>query len=278
MTFVWPANGDLAIVSSSESINIFDSIDCVYSSPWSGLNLTLFCGSGGFSAQATSVTYWWNVPYNPLSGSGTYRMDLFNSGFATSIKVWPAPCFLRLTQYGDNDVAASGKQFSVISQAGQSSTYTASLTSSTASAGLISSASSATTSTLSSTSSNSLNTSVTPSSSSSQSSNPSASTNSPTSAKSQNSELSTGAKAGIAAGAILAVIIIILLAWVIALLRRKRRTAHEMGKQPELSAINDTNPVYHDHLHKYPASSQYYDRHTSQPQELGPGAIRRELP
>lgn len=271
MTFAWPANGDLRIVSSNDSINVYDSVDCVYNSSRSSLYFDSVLQCWRLQRQSTGTFYFLNAAENPLPGNGQYRLSLVDSGFQSIIKNWPAPCSMKLTEYGDNDMQISGRQFCMVSQAAEATTYTAYYSASPTSSTVAPSTSS-------------------PSftgSSSSTSSKPTLSSGA--TALPQASELNIGAKAGIVIGVISAVVAFALFSWTLLLLRRKRQLAHPRPALTELSTSGgdeselSTTTHYHEKFAENDQNcTQFWYKPVVRPytraQELPVGSIRRELP
>lgn len=239
MSFVWPPNGNFAYVVPSNSVNIFDTLEISYTSTWSALNFTLFCQIGDVSTDYGM----WQAPANPMTASGTYRLNsIFTAGF--DIVKFPTECAFRITEYGNSEVYNAGQFFEVVSDPATSTTYlpTSTPTSSISSTASLQTSGSSAATTSTATAHTTGKTSAYPSSSTTATSSSSASSGTIVKPVVQQNELSTGAKAGIGVGAAIAIIVIAALCFFLITLRRKRkRTAPEAPAkfEKEASFYND---------------------------------------
>ena len=131
-SFVFPRNGNFSSVSSTNLINIYDTLEVTYTSPWSALNATVFCQA---TTDAGSSNYMvWQAAGNPIASSGTYRIgsiaNLWINGNGVAIKSYPVWCSVKLTKYGNDKEALGGDNWRVTSSPDDPVTYT--MTSSTA--------------------------------------------------------------------------------------------------------------------------------------------------
>lgn len=116
--FVYPSAGNFSYLTPSGLVNIFDTLEVAYTSTWDALNLTLFC-----KANDVPTDYQvWQAPYNPITASGTFRLESIYSVDFT-IYSFPTWCSFKLTQYGNDEIARGGESFQVVSVPGTSTTY-----------------------------------------------------------------------------------------------------------------------------------------------------------